>query len=354
MRTLRLHDSRLLSAGGTRFFRGAWPTLNRVQVGGSTSVSHVAEDGAPTLQVEFGSVKSRERRRAERLTRNKEVMERLNDLQKAVTAPTEDEEEAARSVLLNSYGFSSLPPTCYFHRQFLSELRRYELSWQSTNHIRTVLGFKIIDHGIDGKGDSPVVLCNLRGDNDKSTCFSDFHQGVNKLLFETNATTYSIPFHDEFGLGFEVQLTSVFPLVAGSGAQSTARAVAEDVDELSYADRVRREVEEALTQPFVASPGGPFRRYTQRVNVSLLNCQSGVVKPILQDISIQAFGFAYITGVSRFMRATDQPGTNRTNREIFFTKSDYEYLRYNFVTFRQQLGMRPIDNMELNMMLPPF
>ena len=352
------------SASHPRHFASSSSLFNQVQVGGTASVSPTG--GTPSIKVEFGSVRSRERRRAERLTRNKQILDRLNTLHETMTAPTEEVDEEAKTILNHSYGFAHKPPACYFYRQFLSELRRYEMDWESANYARTVMGFKITDRGIDGKAESPVVICNLRGDNDKANSFGDFHQGVNKLLLETTATTYTISFKDEFGLAFEVRLSSVFPLAAPTSAETVSgkknrRSAADaandnddDEDNESYADIIKREVDDALKRPFIAAPGGPFRRYTQRINVDLINVQSGVEKCIIKDLSVQAFGFAYISGVSRFVKAKEHPGASQTNREVFFTKADYDFMRYNFVTFRQQLGMKPIDNMDLNMMLPPY
>eukprot|EP00758_Cryptobia_borreli_P001520 Tbor_TRINITY_DN2309_c0_g2::TRINITY_DN2309_c0_g2_i1::g.157::m.157 len=312
---------------------------------GSFSHSNPTGTSLGVNAVSFGSVRRREARRSERQIRNRAALESLSRLERIVAKPSAEEEQKAKELLKDTYGFVSKPPSCLYYRQFLSELRRYEMEWRMGSVRTTVFSFTMTDYGIDGKGLEPVQMCLLRGEQSKTTSFAHMLAGV-KQLFQMNPSEFEVPFMDEFSLKHTLVLRTVFPI--GISAVST-----DDEDPIAKSDcqlAAERELEQEMEKPFIGAPGGPYHRYLQRVEIDLVNGQSGSVKPLIRNMSIQAFSHCFIMSVTRFVKRKEIEG--KTNIE--FMGSDHlEELRFAFVFLRSQIGLSIIDELELNEMLPP-
>eukprot|EP00744_Colponema_vietnamica_P034886 GILI01059501.1.p1 GENE.GILI01059501.1~~GILI01059501.1.p1 ORF type:complete len:138 (+),score=6.79 GILI01059501.1:46-414(+) len=103
---------------------------------------------------------------------------------------------------------------------------------------------------------------------------------------------------------------------------------------------------ESLKMPFVTVPGGPYRRYTQRIDATIVNCQNGSKRELFSNLSAQAFTYLFIMGVSKFIRSA------KSQKIAPYDSENIGFLRYSIVNLRQQIGMEPIGEFELDKLLP--
>ena len=285
------------------------------------------------------------------MLRNKAATEAIEFMERIVSRPTPTAELEAQSTL-RDMGFIQKPPSCVYYRQFLSELRRYKVDIGLLPTGNAVQLFSLTDYGIDGKGESEVKLCDEMRcyDATEENLASDLHGAVSTLLFSKKPMTHTVRIANEFNIAYDLVFESVLPLSVGNpdGAPSSSSSTATmSPDELAHIEQERL-LNEALKKPFEAVPGGPYRRYIQRVNAVIVNKQSGARKDLFSNMSIQCFVYMFIMAVSRFMRVAKAANNNP------FDVDSVKYLRYSIVGLRQQIGMEPIGDFELDHLLPKF
>ncbi|KAH9580112.1 hypothetical protein LSM04_008357 [Trypanosoma melophagium] len=258
-----------------------------------------------------------ESRRRKRLRLASGESSGLNGSRNSVVKSMMDENEA-KSICFEKYGFLQKPLIMNLWSEFLQELRSIEFRWSLAPSAGGVIILTVLEHGIDGE----KALCSLRG---------------------TSGCAPIAEFFECCG-GF----------IQGSLSKHDTRFL--DLDGTEYILRVvtTRRIPEGHAIDLVADePILPvLAQYNCRgtsVDVSIVETKTGVETPLFQNLSLQSFNYAFLTSVPIFLKRTDV-GVRNVD---FVSKEQMRHFRFAWCFLRRESMMTAVDMTELDSLLPP-
>lgn len=226
-------------------------------------------------------------------------------------------EKEARLICLNNYGFLQKPLYQEKWAEFLSELRRIELSWRL---------FPVANGGID-----LTVL--------------DHSEELNKTLHifrGVNGQGKSSPMADLF--------EACGSIINGSIQEENIYFKYENKCESLRLNPQKRDI---LFPPKEEDYGYPVMARSQctrvAVNVSHVNMSTGVSTPLLRNISFQTFVYCFLTSIPVFLKRTDIGVRNLD----FVSAEQMSHFRFAWCYLRREAWMTPLEMEEFDTLLPP-
>lgn len=242
---------------------------------------------------------------------------RRQRLQRNPSPPTFDtaNDEDAKSICFERYGFVQKPLFLETWQEFLRELQRVELTWSLMPSAGGTLQLKIHDHFESGDG----VLCELKGAANRSAPLAEFFEACGSmsqgamskaeieffdgencsvLLIESKKRLGEVPFKDD---------PPILPLLCQFNCRGTS------------------------------------------VSLSVLDKKTLLRTPLFSDISIQTLNYAFMTSLPVFLKRTDLGIRNAD----FVTKDQMRHFRYAWCFLRKESWMTPVEMGELDALLPP-
>ncbi|RNF15501.1 uncharacterized protein Tco025E_05521 [Trypanosoma conorhini] len=231
--------------------------------------------------------------------------------------PVMDENEA-KSICFESYGFLHKPFSFTHWSAFLQELRQIEFRWTLAPIAGGVIVFTALEHG----GEGEKVLCQLRGSTG-SAPIAEFFECCGTLT-QGSCDKRSVRFIDLDGSEHVLRVVSKRQLAATNAAT-----------------------------PISDEPILPvLSQYNCRgtsVDVSVIDSRTGVVTPLFHDLSLQTFNYAFLTSIPIFLKRGDVGIRNAD----FVSKEQMRHFRFAWCFLRRESMMTAVEMSELDLLLPP-
>ncbi|KAG5498582.1 hypothetical protein JKF63_02868 [Porcisia hertigi] len=242
---------------------------------------------------------------------------RRKRLQKSMPPPAFDpaNDEDAKNICFERYGFVQKPLFMETWQEFLRELQRVELVWSLVPSAGGTLQLKIHDHLEPGDG----LLCELKGTANRSAPLAEFFEACGSVS-QGSVSKGEIQFFD--GDSCSVLLI-----------ESKKR-----LGDVTFKD-----------DPPILPLLCQFNCRGTSVSLSVLDKKTSVRTPLFSDISIQTLNYAFLTSLPLFLKRTDLGIRNAD----FVTKDQMRHFRYAWCFLRKESWMTPVELGELDSLLPP-
>lgn len=236
----------------------------------------------------------------------------------AVVSPLALDEEEAKSICFEKYGFLQKPLVMSFWSEFLRELRTIEFSWTLVPSPGGAIIFTASEHGTDGK----KILCSLKGTTGCAPiaeffeCCGNLTQGI--------CEKSSVRFFGPDGSGHVLEVVAKRRLSEGNVVDQT----------------VDKPILPVLAQ---------YNCRGTSVDVSVTEIRTSVVTSLFCDLSLQTFNYAFLTSIPVFLKRTDV-GIRNVD---FVSKDQMRHFRFAWCFLRRESLMTAVEMSELDLLLPP-
>lgn len=224
-------------------------------------------------------------------------------------------DEDAKNMCFDRYGFVQKPLFMETWQEFLRELQRVEMAWSLAPSAGGMLQLKIFDHLEPGDG----LLCELRGAANRSAPVAEMFEACGSIS-QGAMSKGEVQF-------FDGENCSVLQI------ESKKR-----LGDPSFKD-----------EPPILPALCQYNCRGTSVSLSVLDKKTQVRTPLFSDISIQTLNYAFMTSLPLFLKRIDIGVRNAD----FVTKDQMRHFRYAWCFLRKESWMTPVELGELDMLLPP-
>ncbi|ESL10640.1 hypothetical protein TRSC58_01623 [Trypanosoma rangeli SC58] len=266
---------------------------------------------------EIGSLSAFESRRRRRIRLSSENARDDRQISSVPRVPAVDEDEA-KSVCFENYGFLQKPLKFAHWSAFLQELRRIEFRWTLAPSVGGVIVFTALEHG----GEGEKVLCKIKGSTG-SAPIAEFFECCGTLT-QGSCDKRSVRFLDIDGGGHVLSVVSKRKIDSNNAAPPV------------------------FDEPILPVLAQYNCRGTS-VDVSVIDTRTDVVTPVFHELSLQAFNYAFLTSIPVFLKRADVGIRNAD----FVSKEQMRHFRFAWCFLRRESMMTAVEMNELDFLLPP-